>query len=157
MGTLEDWIGGSPEEVTLRADSGSFSSATPDELDAGANVLAVGAHGRWKLLQFETAALADGVWTLGGLRRGLRGTTANETTSLPGDRAVMMSGPGILRVPLAASLVNVEHLVKGVTLGTAVADAVAQTFASSGLSLQGDGLTFDENDNLTVDPDWSDL
>jgi hypothetical protein len=158
VGTLTAPISsGSPEEVTLTADSGTFASATEDELDAGVNVLAVGAHGRWEILQFGSAVLSSGVWTLGDLRRGLRGTTAYETTSLAGDRAVLMSGAGIIRVPLAASLVNVEHMVKGVSLGTPVGDNAAVSFTSAGLSLQGGGLTFDSEDNITVDLSWADL
>lgn len=137
-------------EVTLY--SGSFASATTEELDAGANLLAVGADGRWELLQFETATLdTSGVWILSGLRRGLRDTSAYETTNLEGDSVVLMSGPGILRCPLQASLVGVEHLVKPVSLGNSIADTTAVAFTSSGLSLQAGGLGFDGNDNLISD------
>jgi len=151
IGTLVSAFEGTASAIEVVADSGTFVSATSGELDAGANVLAIGAHGRWEILQFMTASLAGGVWTLGDFRRGLRGTSAYETTSLDGDRVVLISGKGILRVPLAPSLVNVPHYVKAASLGTNAADNAAQLFTSTGLSLQGGGLVFSPDDTLAVD------
>jgi len=150
MGTLIA-LQDSPAELTLTADSGSFSAATEAQLDAGANLIAVGAHGRWELIQFDTASLTNGVWTLGIARRGLKGTDANQGTSVVGDRVVLLSGAGILRIPLPASLVGVSHLVKAVSIGNAAADTTAVAFTSSGLSLQSGGLTFDDQNNLVSD------
>ncbi len=152
MGSLDMSFEGTDDSIEVTLASGTFSSATSAELDAGANLIAVGAHGRWELLQFETAVLDTGnTWTLSDLRRGVRGTEAYESTSMDGDRVVLVSGKGILRIPLAASLVGVEHLVKGVSLGTSPADTDAVSFTSAGLSLQGGGMTFDPNDNLVSD------
>lgn len=152
IGTLVSAFDITASTIEVVADSGTFSSATAAALDAGANALAVGAHGRWEILQFESASLAGGVWTLGDFRRGQRGTSAYEATSVAGDRVVLLSGGGILRVPLSASLVNVAHYVKAVSLGTTAAETTAVLFTSTGLSLQGGGLAFDGNDNLAVDP-----
>ncbi len=152
MGSLDMAFEGTDNSIEVTLASGTFSSATSAQLDAGANVIAVGAHGRWELLQFETAVLDTGdTWTLSDLRRGVHGTEANELSSVEGDRVVLMSGAGILRVPLVASLVNVEHLVKGVTLGNTAQDTPAVSFTSAGLSLQGGGITYDPNDNLVSD------
>jgi len=150
LGKVNATFTGGSSTIQVTLDSGTFAAATSGELDAGANLLAVGAHGRWELLQFGTASLSSGVWTLGSLRRGLRGTSAYEATNVIADRVVLVIGKGILRIPLAASLVNVAHLVKGVSLGTTAADTVAQSFTSTGKSLQSGGLTHDANDNIAV-------
>lgn len=150
MGTLIEVLD-SPGTVTLTADHGSFSAATEAQLDAGANLIAIGAHGRWELIQFDTASLTDGLWTLGIARRGLKGTEANQGTSIAGDRVVLLSNAGILRIPLPASLVGVSHLVKAVSIGNSASDTTAVAFTSSGLSLQSGGLTFDSENNLASD------
>lgn len=152
MATLTAEFTGSSTELTLTAESGSFSDATEAQLDAGANILAVGTQDDgWELLQFEDAVLSTGVWTLSGLRRGIRGTSAFATIREAGDRAVLMTGGGILRIPLPASQVGVEHLIKPVSIGNRVADTTAVPFTSTGLSLQGGGLGYDDDDGVIIE------
>lgn len=147
IGTLVAVLGITDDEITLTADSGTFSSATQAELDSGANVLAVGSEADgWELMQFEVAVLDSSVWILSSLRRQILGTDI--TTHAVGERVVLMTGGGVLRIPLPASQVNVLHLIKPVSIGNTVAETTAVEFTSTGQSLRS--TTSTSNTTLTV-------
>lgn len=161
IGTLTAEFNGSSVWLTCTAESGSFADASDEDLDAGANLLAVGYMdnsdssgyaGSWELIQFGTASLSGGEWTLTDLRRGLKGTSAFDSSKPEGSRVVLMTGGGIIRCPLPASQVNIQHLIKPVSLGNSVADTESIPFTSHGISLQGGGLGYDDDDNVIVDP-----
>jgi len=151
MGTLESSLDSTSTTLTVALQSGTFSSATTDQLAAGANLIAVGAQGRWELLQFDTATLSGGYWTLNVYARGLFGTSAHENSSGAEDRVVLMSAPGILRCPLAPSLVGKAQKIVAVSQGETVAESTPVDFTSSGASVQAGGLTFDSNGSLQAD------
>jgi hypothetical protein len=120
--------------VTLLSGEG-LSSVTEASLLAGANTAAIGAHGRWELIQFLTAENTSGdVWELSGLVRGVAGTTEHIDTTLAGDAFVLMSGPGIVRIPETAAGIGVEKLLKVVSCGSTLEATTAETFTTQGLS-----------------------
>jgi hypothetical protein len=117
---------------------GQFESRTEAELlEDGANTIAIGAHGRWELVQFADAdQVGPTTWVLSHLLRGRRGTEHNIGTSLTGDTAVLVSGFGVVRLPLPAGDVGTVLAYRGVTIGATLGSAVDQLFASDGEALQ---------------------
>lgn len=117
--------------------SGSFSSASEASVLAGSNALAIGAHGRWEVVQFQTAAQdADGVWELSGLLRGRRGTEHNIGTGAAGDDVVLLSGGGIVRVGLDVSRVGTSQKHKAVAVAQSLDEVTAEDFAGAGEALK---------------------
>jgi hypothetical protein len=117
--------------------SGTWSSATTDQLLAGGNAIAVGQPGRWEIVQFRTATkISDAEWRLTGLLRGRRGTEHVVGSSQVGDRVVLLSGAGIARLPLDASAIGATRMHKAVTVGTSVDDATEIAFQPSGAALR---------------------
>lgn len=131
----DTWDGGN--EIRVEVMSGSFSSATDDAVLAGANALAVGADGRWEILQFKTATnLSGDVWSLTGLLRGRRGTEHNIATAVAGDAVVLVSGPGIVRASLPITGVGRDYLYRSVAALTGLDGAVDDTFAGHAEALK---------------------
>lgn len=120
--------------LTVQLSRGQFESRSDaDLLEEGANTLAVGAHGRWELLQFGDAQqTGPTTWVLSHLLRGRRGSDHNIGLSQAGDVAVLVSGAGIVRLPLPASDVGTELIYRAVTIGATLASGVDQPFTSTG-------------------------
>lgn len=124
---------------TLRINirTGSPESRTKAAVLSGANMLAVGAHGRWELVQFLRATqVDDDTFDLNGLLRGRRGTAHLMGTGLAGDTIVNLGGPGILRIAQTTDWRDVERLYKAVTFGMDYASGVDATFTSHGEALR---------------------
>jgi hypothetical protein len=117
---------------------GSFSSRPDiDLLDLGANTLALGVNGRWELVQFGTATqLGPTSWKLTHLLRGRRGTEHNIGTSQIGDKAVLVSGLGIVRLPVPITEVGTDYQYRAATMGATLASGTDVTYASTGESLK---------------------
>lgn len=116
--------GVSDEFTVLRVKlySGSFESVSAADLLAGENLLAVGQEGDWELIRFQVAELGtDGVYELSSLIRAQYGTTQRDIVA--GDRTVLMSGPGIMRIDESETAGNVERVLRAVTSGTSLEDA----------------------------------
>ncbi len=125
-------------EIVVELPRGQFESR-PDEdlLDDGANTLAVGAHGRWELLQFgEAQQVGPTTWVLTHLLRGRRGTDHYIGTGQLGDTAALVSGFGIVRLPLPVGDVATELVYRGVTIGATLGSGTDQEFASTGETLK---------------------
>ncbi len=78
------WDQGSTVNVKLTTPGAALASTTELAVYAGANAAAIGVHGRWEIIQFQTATLeADGTYTLSNLLRGRRGTEWAQAGHLP--------------------------------------------------------------------------
>lgn len=125
-------------EIVVELPRGQFESRTDTELlEDGANTLAVGAHGRWELVQFGDAMqVGPTTWVLSHLLRGRRGTEHNIGTGQVGDSVALVSGFGIVRLPLPVAEVTGDRVYRGVTIGATLASGTDQTFASAGETLK---------------------
>jgi hypothetical protein len=144
MGVLIDAL---PEElytiwdetnsIRVQMQWGELESRTEDAVLGGANAAAIGAHGRWEIIQFRDATLiGEDIWQLSGLLRGRRGTEHNIGTSIVGDKFVMLSMGGLSRVSVSIDDVGAERFYKAVATGTAFADAEAQAIVAGGEALK---------------------
>lgn len=123
--------------IRVQMQYGQLESRTEAAVLAGANAAAIGAHARWEIVQFRNAVHAgDGVWELTGLLRGRRGTEHNIGTAVMGDRLVMLSAGGLIRLPMNVAEIGASRMYKAVGTGTAFADAEAQHFTGEGEALR---------------------
>lgn len=123
--------------IRVQMQYGDLESRTEDAVLSGANAAAIGAHGRWEIVQFRDAThLGEGVYELSGLLRGRRGTEHNIGLGVMNDKFVMLSMGGLVRLQMNVSDVGAERLYKAVAQGTNFADAVPQAFTGNGEALR---------------------
>lgn len=133
----EPWIWDEANTLYVQMQHGELESRTEEAVLSGANAAAVGAHGRWNIVQFRDAThVGDGIWALTGMLQGRRGTEHNIGTVLAGDRFVMVSVGGLGRLAINITEIGAERLYKAVAVGTNVADAEAQAFTGAGEALK---------------------
>jgi hypothetical protein len=127
-------------EVFVRLDNGSLDSITRAALmngGAGSNAAAVGADGRWELIQFQDVEVVDNrTFVLRTLLRGRRGTEHVIGSSEAGDRFVLLTGPGIVRVPLQLSDVGREYIYRAVGNGVTLDSADDVSFIGHAIALK---------------------
>jgi hypothetical protein len=127
------------DENTIVVDliAGALESRTESAVIGGANAAAIGAHGRWEIVQFLNAAqISDTRWQLSGLLRGRRATEHNIGGSFAGDLFVMLSTGSLVRLPLQTSEIGAARIYRAVTLGTSVAEGTGQAFTATGEALR---------------------
>lgn len=108
----------------------SFESVTDDAVLAGANAAAMGADGRWEVVQFATATQVTATqWSLTRLLRGRRGTEHVIGSSRIGDAFVMLSGGTIGRVVLQTTEIGAARVYRGTSIGATFTSGAEQTFA----------------------------
>jgi hypothetical protein len=156
VGTIIDQDTAGTIYLTLDTIGATLSSITTDQRDAGQNIAAIGSDGAWELVQFQTATLTSGdVWELSDIVRGLEQTTSYSPAT-EGERFVLLSGPGILRIPENALGIGVEKQLKVVSCGESLASVDAADFTPQGLSyappLTGSGPIVVEDNTVTIDP-----
>jgi hypothetical protein len=158
VGTIIDQDTAGTIYLTLDTIGATLSSITTDQRDAGQNVAAIGSDGAWEIIQFQTATLTSGgVWELSDIVRGLEQTTGYAPAAV-GERFVLLSGPGILRIPENSLGIGVEKQLKVVSCGESLASVTAEDFTTQGLSyaapLTGEGpIIVDPDDNtVTLNP-----
>src|SRR5690606_24018960 len=94
----------------VKLETGELDSRTDAAVLSGANAAAIGAPGRWQIVQFANAELiGPNTYRLTRLIQGVRGTEHLIGTTQVGDRFVLVSGPGIVRVGLQSSEIGAEH------------------------------------------------
>ena len=115
----------------------ALESISETSLLAGLNAAAIGADGRWEVIQFRDAELVGSppVWRLTGLLRGRRGTEWAMGTSQAGDRFVLLDS-AIARVPLNVAAIGAERLHKPVLAGTSLEATTAVAFTGRGVALE---------------------
>lgn len=108
--------------VTVQLFSGALASTTYDRVVNNTdNYCALGAPGRWELLQFRTAtSLGGGRYTLSGLNRGRRGTEWANGLHAIGDSFVLIQAPGMLRPVFQVGEVTNEKLYVPVATGRSI-------------------------------------
>jgi hypothetical protein len=153
VGTIIDQDTAGTIYLTLDTIGATLSSITTDQRDAGQNIAAVGSDGQWEIIQFQTATLTSGdVWELSDITRGLEQTTSY-SPAVAGERFVLLTGPGILRIAEGALGIGVEKQLKVVSCGESLASVTATDFTTQGLSYvppltAGDGITIDPDTNV---------
>lgn len=146
-------------EVSLDLESQSLSSTTMAGILTGANAAAVGADGRWEIIQFLNAELtpaSDGnTWKLSGLARGRRGTdyVTNLILGVPGDRFILLRN--VVRAPQELASIGAPRLVKAITSGQPLDAQAPVSFTGNGEALKPISpvwieATRDGGDNITL-------
>ncbi len=114
--------------VNVRATFG-FESTTDDAMLAGANVAAMGADGRWEIVQWGLATqLSSTQWELSHLLRGRRGTEHVLGSSQIGDTFVVVSTGDLGRVILETTEIGAARVYKGVSIGASYSSGTDQPF-----------------------------
>lgn len=122
--------------LTVELRTGTLESRTEADVLEGANTIAVGLDGRWELVQFTTVEqIGPTRYQLSHLLRGRRGTERLMGTGQAGDTFVLVSGQGIVRVPMEITELAVSRTYKAVTSGMAYASGTDEDFATAGVAL----------------------
>jgi hypothetical protein len=136
---LADFTGGvvfdEVSSVEVDVGDGILSSSTRDTLLAGTtNALLIGSE----IVQFRDAAyVSEGVYTLTGFIRGLRGTEWAMGEHAVGDRVVLLKlSSGIRKVPENAAEIGTPAYYKAVTHGKSRASVDGAPFTDTGVALK---------------------
>lgn len=122
-------------EVLVTLTVGALESRPDADVFNGANTIAIGANGRWEILQFGNAEQAGPTqWTLTHLLRGRRGTEHLMATQEAGDRWILVSGAGVIRIPLANSNLGTAVVYRAVSIGAPFTSGTDETFTSAGVA-----------------------
>lgn len=106
--------------ITVQMDKGGFESRDDASVLAGANTIAIGADGRWEIIQFGVATavgVGGATWELSHLLRGRRGTEHNIGTALLDDRIVGLTMGNLYRLSMQNSEIGALRTYKAVTTG----------------------------------------
>lgn len=94
-------------EIRVDMQQGMLETRDVEDVLAGANAAAIGADGRWEIVQFADAEVVAGtVFRASTLLRGRRGTEHAVGTAIAGDRFVLLSVGSLVRVPLGVADLN---------------------------------------------------
>lgn len=136
-GSTATWNYDTELVVDILTEGRIFDSRTRAAVLAGANTLAVGAHGRWQIVQFLNASLVSpGRYRLTGLLLGRRGTEHNVSNVIAGDTVVMLSDGNLYKGSLAIASIGLEQTYLPVTAGATSASATPETFTGQGQRLE---------------------
>jgi hypothetical protein len=124
--------------LSVRLVSGSLASISDAVWQSSAveNYAAIGAHGRWELIHFQSASESAGVYTLSGLLRGARDTIGAKGSSVVGDKFILLDANAMRRVTMPETHISAARWLKAVTFGRSVDDAIAVAFTAGGRSLK---------------------
>lgn len=121
-------------DVELIDKSGELVSVSEADQLAGRNAAAVGIAGRWEIISFGTATqLAAGVYRLGHLLRGLKGTEWAVATHGTGEIFVLLD-ESLRRVSDEPSGLGVARTFRVASIGTSFDAAADRIFTNSGVS-----------------------
>lgn len=124
-------------EITVDLEYGEMESRTEADVLNGANAAAIGAHGRWEIVQFKNATNVIGsIWTVSGLLRGRRGTEHNVGATIKGDRFVMLSTGDITRINSDIASIGKTVYFKSIPIGTSPEGAAVSEFEGEGMALK---------------------
>lgn len=104
--------------VTVRLLNGTLDSASESAVLNGANAAALGYHGRWEIIQWQTATLVGtNTYTLSGLLRGRRGTEWATGLHAIGDAFVLLDAADLTRSLLGSADYGVSRRWRGASVG----------------------------------------
>lgn len=133
------WVYDNTSTVAVDVGAGqSLASSTRAAMQANdsINVAAIGAHGRWEILRFTTAALVSGTtYRLSGLVRGYLGTEHLRGTHAAADRFVLLDA-SLRRSPADLPGLGAMRHLRAVTLGAAAAQAAGMAFTNNAVALE---------------------
>ena len=161
-GALGDFTGGNVFDYTnsvsvVLQSGGPLLSYTQLQVLNGAGAYAIGAAGRWEIIQAKTATLtAANTYTLSGLLRGRRGTEWAQGLHMIGDKCVLLEPVSLKRPNPGTSQIGLARLYKAVTFRDSLAGTTAQAFTNNAVGLKPYAPvhlsgTRDGSNNLTID------
>jgi len=104
--------------VTVQLLNGTLDSASESAVLNGANAAALGYHGRWEIIQWQTATLVGtNTYTLSGLLRGRRGTEWATGLHAIGDAFVLLDAADLTRSLLGSADYGVSRRWRGASVG----------------------------------------
>ncbi|MED5492664.1 MAG: phage tail protein [Pseudomonadota bacterium] len=136
--------------------SGALESITRDQLLAGYNYAAYGMDGRWEIVRFQNADLqADGSYTVYDFVRGDKGTEWATGLHQPGDWFVLLGDPDNAFISMAAELIGIDRLYRGITQRASIDTGEDVPFTYQGVNLEplspvDASATRDGSGNLTA-------
>lgn len=123
--------------IQLQPMTNALSSVTDEQLLAGANHFAFGAHGRWEIIGAKTCTLqGDGSWILSNLLRGRFGTERNTGTHVIYDTAVLLDTVDLPWIGSNTGNLGIERLYKVVSFGASLDSAPSNPWTYSGANLE---------------------
>lgn len=127
-----DYINTMTVRITA-GDPADLSSATYEQVLAGANALLVGADGRWEVMKVETwVDNGDGTFTGSGLHRSHLGSEFDTGTHAVNDKFFVLDERYILPVPLPLSALGQTVLFRAVGHGARFEDALQHSLTITG-------------------------
>ncbi len=122
--------------ITTPDESFAFESVTDDAMLNGANGAAVGADGRWEIIQYGIATqIGPTSWALSHLLRGRRGTEHVIGSSRANDALTVISQHTIGRVVLASSEIGAIRTYRGTSIGASFTSGTVENFAGHAQAL----------------------
>ena len=123
--------------IAVRMISGALTSVTLASLFGGANLFAIGAHGRWEIVAVQNCVLqGDGTYLLSTMLRGRFGTEHAMALHSAGDHVVMISDADAAVISVPTSSIGSASLWRAVTTGRSVDTAADITFTYDGENLR---------------------
>lgn len=122
--------------IDLASTNFSLESRTDEAVLAGANAAAIGADGRWEIIQFANATqLSATQWQLSRLLRGRRGTEHNIGRNFTGDAFVMLTAGALSRIPLTSGEIGALRQYDAPSIGASFSSGVVYPFAGHAMAL----------------------
>lgn len=123
-------------DITLIESISTLTSVSNADLLAGANIAALGQHGRWEIIGFGTVTqLAARKYRLSHLLRGLKGTEHAVGNHKSGDQFVVLDS-ALRRITDEYSDLGVARKFRAVSIGNTFGSASDGSFTNTGVSLE---------------------
>ncbi|MBB1599472.1 phage tail protein [Variovorax sp. UMC13] len=145
IGSTESALGGWARNVvdetnwlTVSVGASELNSTTRDlMLSSNVNACAIGAPGRWEIVQFQRAEfLGAGRYVLSGLRRGMRGTEHARGNHAVGDGFVLLTLAGMLRPMMEEVDIGKVRQYRAISQGRPMSSAPSQPYVNTAEGLR---------------------
>lgn len=123
--------------VDLATSAYTLESRTDDAVLNGANAAAIGADGRWEIIQYANATQQTATrWALSRLLRGRRGTEHQIGKALASDAFVVLSTGDLGRVPLSTAAIGAPRQYDAPSIGASFSSGVVVPFTGHAEALK---------------------
>jgi len=137
IGAAGSGVYDSASVLNVKLYQGALASVTDDQLFAGQNWFAYGAHGRWEIVAARTATLKiDGTFDLQDFLRGQRGTEWASGLHQAGDVLVLLSAADLQFVSVNSSTIGASRAYRGITSGKSMNSDSDLNLAYEGVNLE---------------------
>lgn len=124
-------------QVPVTIYSGAPTSVEFTDWMNGKNVFAIGAHGRWEIVSVRTVTqVSANDFIFSGMIRGLYGTESSATLHQSGDQVVWLNENSLALLPMDASALDGNFMVKAVSFGSPVESALSVPFRFDGVAME---------------------